>query len=150
MENLKERLSKSRLLSWVVDRKEMWVWSRRNVALGAAIGISLGLLIPLAQIPAAAFFSMVFRAHIGVASIATLITNPVTFGPVYFAAYKLGEYVTGIKFSPLSEHSDLLSWAGSVGLPVIVGLSIFSVIGFVLTYGLVWLFFGLRCRLKRQ
>lgn len=149
MEKIKARLSKSRLLSWVIERKEMWIWSRRNVALGAAIGVSMGLLIPLAQIPASAILSMLFRAHVGVASIATLITNPVTFGPVYFAAYKFGEFVTGITFSPINEHGSFLSWAGSVGLPLVVGLTVFSIIGFLVTYCFVWLIFGLKFSRKK-
>jgi uncharacterized protein len=148
MEKLRERFGNSRFLSWVLNRQEMWLWTRHNVALGAAIGVSMGLLIPVAQIAASALLSLLLRAHVGVASMATLITNPVTFGPVYYAAYKFGEYITGVPFSPLSEQSSFWVWIGSVGLPLAVGLSVFSLIGFCLTYCMVWAGFEIRGRFR--
>lgn len=142
MEKIKLRLSRSRLLKWVIHRKELWQWTRHSVALGAAIGVGFGLLIPLAQIPASALMSVVFRANIGAASIATLVSNPITFAPLYYAAYKFGERVTGIEFIPLSASDGVFSWLSGVGLPLMIGLGMFALVGFGLTYATVYCLFG--------
>ncbi|MCB2044038.1 MAG: DUF2062 domain-containing protein, partial [Rhodoferax sp.] len=44
----------NRWLRWLgplLRRPRLWRWSRRGVALGVALGIFFGLLIPVAQIP---------------------------------------------------------------------------------------------------
>lgn len=148
-EKVKARLAASKYLSWTVVREELWIFKRHNVALGAAIGVFFGFLVPLAQIPASAIVSVLLRANIGVAAVSTLITNPITFGPLYYAAYKFGEYVTGIKFTPLGESESLLQWIGGVGAPLVIGLSVFAVIGFCLTYGLVYSLFNIRDMFKK-
>ena len=115
-------LSNSRMLSWVMHRTELWIWARHNVALGAAIGVSFGLLIPLGQLPASAFLAVILRAHIGAASVATLISNPITFAPLYYAAYKFGENVTGVKFVPLSDSEGWLTSNAGPGNLRIIGI----------------------------
>lgn len=72
-------LRNHRALRWLgpsLHHPRLWHISRRGVAMGLAVGVFFGLLIPVVQIPAAA----------------TLITNPVTFVPVYYAAYHLGAW----------------------------------------------------------
>jgi len=142
VDKIKQMLSNSRMLSWVMHRTELWIWARHNVALGAAIGVSFGLLIPLGQLPASAFLAVILRAHIGAASVATLISNPITFAPLYYAAYKFGENVTGVKFVPLSDSEGLISWMVGVGSPVMLGLATFALLGFGITYATVYCLFG--------
>lgn len=139
MDKVKSKLASSKWLSWVVHRHELWVWKRHNVALGAAIGVSMGLLIPIAQILASAILAFIFRANIGVAAISTLITNPLTFAPIYYAAFKVGDSLTN---SLELGETGVLGWLSSVGLPLVTGLAIFSVIGFFITYGIIFLIFN--------
>lgn len=94
----RETLVASRGLRWLspwLGHPALWHWSRRSVALGGALGVFFGLLIPLAQIPAASAAAIVLRANLPIAAASTLVTNPVTFGPLYFAAYRLGHWLTG-------------------------------------------------------
>lgn len=150
LERVRAKLAASKYLSWTVAREELWIFQRHNVALGAAIGVFFGFLIPLFQIPITALVSVLLRANIGVAAISTLITNPVTFGPVYFVAYKFGEYVTGISFIPLGESESFLKWISGVGAPLFVGLSVFAVVGFIITYLLVYGLFNVKKLFKSQ
>lgn len=93
----RETLVANRWLRWLtpwLGHPALWHWSRRGVALGVALGIFFGLLIPLAQIPVTAAAAIVLRANLPAAAASTLVTNPVTFGPVYFAAYRLGNWLT--------------------------------------------------------
>lgn len=142
MNKIKSKLAKSKWLSWVVHRKELWLWQRHTVALGAAIGVSMGLLIPLAQIPVSAVLAFIFRANIGVAAISTLITNPLTFAPVYYGAYKLGDSLTG-NINLDTDTPGIIGWFSNVGMPLVTGLAIFSVIGFFLTYSVIFSVFSL-------
>ena len=73
----------------------LWHVSRRAVALGAAIGVFFAFLTPIAQIPLSAAASIVLRANIPTAVVATLVNSPPTFGPVYYAAWWVGSKVLG-------------------------------------------------------
>ncbi|MDO9012883.1 MAG: DUF2062 domain-containing protein [Gallionella sp.] len=59
-----------------------------------ALGVFFGLLIPIAQIPLTVAAAIVMRANVPAAAASTLITNPITFGPIYYGAYWLGAWVT--------------------------------------------------------
>lgn len=148
MEKIKATLAKSKMFSWVLTRHELWIWNRHNVALGAAIGVFMGLLIPFFQVPISALLSVFLKAHVGVASLTTLITNPITFGPVYYFAFKFGEYITGIKFVSFSDSDNVINWMLNVGAPLVVGLGFFAMMGFTLTYGFVYFLFEIKFKRK--
>jgi uncharacterized protein (DUF2062 family) len=99
----REQIGNNRWLRWLapyLGHPKLWHWSRRGVALGVGIGVFFGLLIPIAQIPFAAAAAVILRANLPAAAASTLVTNPITFAPVYFAAYKIGAWVTGEKLDP--------------------------------------------------
>jgi uncharacterized protein (DUF2062 family) len=145
----RERLLNSRWLRWLgplLHHPQLWRWSRRGVALGVAIGVFFGLLIPVAQIPFSATAAVLLRANLPAAAASTLVTNPVTFAPIYYAAYKLGAWITGestevapeIKTDP-SGNAEESFWAriSGIGLPLLVGLSITAAFAGLLSYGLI-------------
>lgn len=145
----------NRWLRWLgplLRRPRLWRWSRRGVALGVALGIFFGLLIPVAQIPLSVGAAVVLRANVPAAAVSTLVTNPLTFGPLYYAAFKLGHWVTGSP--PKAKHdeqsADELHAAGlpkeevrlwqrmtSVGKPLLLGLAIIATLMGVLSYALI-------------
>ena len=126
----REELESNRWLSglapYLADTK-LWHWSRRGVAAGVAIGLFIGLLIPIAQMLLAAMAAVVLRANIPVAAAGTLITNPLTVPPIYYAAYHLGAWATGTPvpaaFS-LADPSFIWENLGTIGLPLFAGLGI--------------------------
>lgn len=141
----------------------LWRWSRRGVALGVALGVFFGLIIPLAQIPAAAVAAIVLRANLPVAAASTLITNPVTFGPIYYAAWRLGAWITGEEHLPhidklhaeATDHHDdeeqsLWQRITALGKPLLVGLSTLAVVCGALTYLIVSLIWRWRVLLRRR
>lgn len=71
----------------------LWVFSRRGVAIGAALGVFFGFLIPVAQIPFTAAMAVVMRANIPAAAAGTLITNPLTFAPIMISAHTILTYL---------------------------------------------------------
>ena len=89
----KDKISSSKILKWIgptLLHPQLWHFSRRGVALGVGLGIFFGFLIPLAQIPVSALSATILRANVPTAIASTLVTNPVTFAPIYVIAYKLG------------------------------------------------------------
>lgn len=143
-----QTLRNSRMLRWLgpaLHDPRLWRIHRRGVALGMALGVFFGLLIPVAQIPAAALAAFFLRAHIPAAVASTLVTNPLTFAPVYYAAFHLGEWLLGRKPTgdTVLDHvasettTGLALWMdrlATVGVPLAVGLAVLAVTLSVLLY----------------
>jgi uncharacterized protein (DUF2062 family) len=152
----REKLEASRWVRWLapwLGHPKLWHWSRRGVALGVALGVFFGLLIPVAQIPLTATAAVVLRANLPAAVASTLISNPVTFGPLYYAAYRLGSWVTG-ETSLAQEDAetarmpepDKTLWQRVTSLrkPLLVGLLIMASLCGLATYALIYLFWRWR------
>ena len=164
-----ERLRATRGLGWLaplMGRRSLWHLNRRRVALGAAIGVFCGFLIPLAQIAGAAVLALLLRANLPVAAVATFVTNPVTFAPIFVLAYKTGSALLGQEPQEkearrLEESTEAAaipgdpepSWierARAVGKPLVLGLLVFAVTGGFATWVLVHLGWTLAVRIKRR
>ena len=130
-----------------VRQRRLWHLSRSGVARGAAIGVFCGVLFPLAQIPVAALIAVPARACIPVAAVSTLVTNPFTFPPLYYGAYRLGSRLTGEPPAPITpahlepDEQSLQGWRSvlgervvGLGRPLAVGLAVFAVGGATLAY----------------
>lgn len=140
------------LAPYLADTK-LWHWSRRGVAAGVAIGLFIGLLIPVAQILLAAMAAVVLRVNIPVAAAATLITNPLTVPPIYYAAYHLGAWATGspapAAFS-LADPSSIWENLGTIGMPLFAGLGISAAFLAITSYLLISQAWAWRVALKRR
>jgi hypothetical protein len=111
----------------------LWHLNRRSVERGVALGLFIGLIVPLGQTPVAALLAVSVRANVIVAAAATLITNPLTFPAIYYAAYRLGSHVVpagSTGRSPADAAGGLsrgLAWLADASLPTAVGLLLFAV-----------------------
>ena len=153
-------------LRWMgplLRRPWLWQLNRRSVALGAGIGVFFGFMVPVLQIAGAAVFAMLLRANLPVAAFATLVSNPVTYAPIGLLAYQTGAALLGEAVVPeaaqaLDEAGELppAAQAGwferlqSIGKPLILGLSVFAVIGGVGTWALVHLAWTLGVQTRRR
>lgn len=153
-----------RSLRWLrplLVRPWLWHLDRRTVALGAAIGVFFGFLIPIAQILLSAVFVLLLRANLPVAAVATLVSNPFTYAPIFVLAYKTGSAVLGdptyvadvVAIEAIEHVEDPVDWLErirNVGKPLFVGLAIFAVVGGTSTYFAISLLWILYVRLKRR
>lgn len=169
----REEMRANRWLRWLgpaLHHPRLWHMSRRGVALGVAIGVFFGLLIPVAQIPISAAVAVLLRANLPSAAASTLVTNPVTFAPVYYAAWSLGSRILGetgdappdITAFETDEQADVpvtlqenwftRAWHGftGVGKPLVLGLAIFACSFGLAVYLLISLVWALFIRLKRN
>lgn len=156
----RQQIHDNRWLRWLGPHHghpRLWHFSRRGVAVGLALGVFFGLLIPIAQIPFAAGTAVLLRANVPVAIGSTLVTNPVTFAPIYVFAHHLGELLLGAEeteavdtVAPAVETGEKgwwrTSWENVLGLgkPLLLGLSILAVMGGILTYATIMLFWRLK------
>ena len=165
----REQLAKHRATRWLapwLGQRKLWHFSRRSVALGMAIGIFFGFLLPVAQIPFSAATAVVLRANVPAAMGSTLVTNPITFAPIYYLAWRTGAWLTGHEGAapasfPAAEAVSAASgphgapppglWQRiqALGKPLIVGLAVFACAGGLATYALVSLGWRLHVRYKR-
>lgn len=162
-----EALRANRWLRWLgpaLHHPRLWHMSRRGLALGMALGFFFGLLVPLAQIPLSAAAAVALRANVPAAVASTLVTNPLTFGPVYYAAWRLGGAVLGepaeAPSTPVAEDpggpADAGWWEATkrrilgVGKPLLLGLAILATGVGLSTYFLVSLAWRLSVWWKRR
>lgn len=161
-----ETLCRRRSLRWLAPLlRRPWLWqlSRRRVAAGAAIGVFFAFLMPILQIATAAAVAVALRANVPAAAAATLISNPLTYVPIFVLAYRTGASAIGESFDA-SEVKALARQIESVdvdperwterlrriGKPLLVGLALFAICGAVLTWALVNLVWIAAVRLKRR
>ncbi len=100
--------------------------NRRSVARGAALGVFLGFVIPLGQIPAAVLMSTTFRANALASAAGTLVTNPLTFPPIWAAAYVLGGWLlgalagVGVVFPTVPGVEQVPAWLPKIATGLVV------------------------------
>jgi uncharacterized protein (DUF2062 family) len=158
----REQVQANRWLAWLGPRlghPRLWHFSRRGVAIGVALGVFFGLLIPVAQIPFAAGMAVLLRANLPSAMGSTLVTNPVTFAPIYLLAHRLGAVLLGEVDTPMPDLDQpepmeidtdagwwQAVWQGilALGKPLLLGLSILATVAGLLTYALIMLVWRLR------
>lgn len=133
----------------------LWHFNRWSVARGLALGLFVGILIPLGQIVLAALVALTFRANLLVAAAATLVSNPFTFPAIYFAAYRTGQRVLGDGPAAGSESAlpESMTWLLQISGPTALGLFLFASLSALAGYGAVhfaWRLHVLRRRTARR
>lgn len=144
----------------------LWHLHRRSVAGGVAVGLFTGLFPAPFQMISAALLSGVFKVNLPVAVLTTLYTNPFTIVPIYFAAYKLGQWLTGTEnYGPASMAFSLegknfaewlpalWEWLQSMGRPLALGLLVMGIFLAITGYVIVdaaWRAYVIRAWRKRR
>src|SRR5690554_5187781 len=132
----RESIQQNRLIQRLGPRIHdplLWQVNRNSVARGVAIGVFFGLLIPVAQIPAAVLLSLTVRANVWVAALSTLISNPFTYGPLYILAYRIGASILPpvvVERQVPDDHAltvlqwivEGVNWLTGIGRPLVLGM----------------------------
>jgi uncharacterized protein (DUF2062 family) len=123
----------------------LWRMNRRSVPRGVAVGLFVAIIIPVMHTFIAALLAIPVRANVAVAAVLTLVVNPLTIPPLYYAAYRIGSWelhhdaslvnpATAERFS--GELSRMLFWihqaSGSIAVGVLtiaVGLAVTGYFG---------------------
>src|SRR3982750_4704901 len=70
----------------------LWRMTRRSVPRAVALGLGVGVIIPVMHLFIAALLAIPLRANVAIAAACTLVINPLTIPPIYYAAYRIGSW----------------------------------------------------------
>src|SRR3954453_16121031 len=146
-----------------LGHSSLWRMTRRSVPRGVALGLFLAGIIPVMHTAIAAILAIPVRANVAVAAVFTLVVNPLTIPPLYYAAYRIGSWELhhdGTLVNPAdaerfsSELSRLLFWvhqaSGSIAIGVLTIAIGSAIVGYVAA-SLIWRFWSRsRSRQRRQ
>lgn len=116
----------------------LWRFNRRSVPRGVAVGLFCGILIPVAHTPVAVLAAVPARCNAIVAAAVTWLVNPLTIGPLLYAAHWIGKHVVkpvsggAIPAGRISWLHSGMSLAGTT----MVGLLPIAIAAAVLGYGI--------------
>lgn len=136
----------------------LWHVERGSVARAVAIGLFFGFLLPVAQFLFAVTCAIWLRAHVAVAAGSTLVTNPLTFPPVYWLAHRIGSAMLGereprareaaasVEAQAEAAAASSSGWLAGMwdafvaaGPALVLGLVVLAVVGASVGFALTWL-----------
>jgi uncharacterized protein (DUF2062 family) len=114
-----------------LSRSSLWRFTRRSVPRGVAVGLFVAVIIPFMHTVIAALLAIPTKANVAVAAVFTLLVNPLTIPPMYYAAYRIGSWelhhdstlvnpAAAERFS--GELSRLLFWVHQASGPIALGV----------------------------
>lgn len=144
------------------DKPYFWTLNRRQAAVSVAVGMFCGLMPGPTQMMTALIVAYFLRTNLPVAVFSTLYTNPITYMPLYYAAYKIGTLLLGIEgaaglefpsWSGGSFFSESAAWLADAGKPLLVGVpvlgALLAVAGYFAVLG-IWRLRTVRMWQKRR
>src|SRR5258707_631160 len=134
-----------------LSKHELWRLHRRSVPRAVALGLGIGIIIPFMHTVIAALLAIPLRANVAVAAAFTLVVNPLTIPPMYYAAYRIGSWelhhdsplVNSATAEQVSgELARFLFWIHEASGPIAVGIRTIAAVAAAVAYGgsaLLWL-----------
>jgi len=124
-------------------RPDLWHLNHRSVPRGVALGLGVGIVIPFMHVVLAALLAIPARANVWVAGACTLLVNPLTIPPMYYAAYKIGSWELRhdapgpdpqMAREASSELARMLFWLHHASGPIAIGIATLAVSAAILGY----------------
>jgi len=122
----------------------LWGIRRRSVVPAFALGLFVAYLPVPGHMLIAILLAVLFRFNLPVAALTTLVSNPVTMGPMYFAGFELGRVILGQPPHTFEFEMSIAFLAerfASVWLPTLLGCSLLGALLAMLGYlvlDLIW------------
>ena len=133
-----------------LSRPDLWHLNHRSVPRAVAIGLGVGIVIPFMHVVLAALLAIPVRANVALAGAFTLVVNPITIPPMYYAAYRIGSWELrhdalgpdpAMAQEASSELARMLFWIHEASGPIAIGIATLAIsaagLGYVLS-ALVW------------
>jgi uncharacterized protein (DUF2062 family) len=149
-QTLREHKALRPLGKWL-QNPEIWHFHRRAVAGAAFIGLFVSFVpLPVHMLLAAAI-AIVTRCNLPLAVALVWVNNPLTMGPAFFFAYKLGAWLLGTKLQ-VHEVNISLQWLSErfseIWRPLLLGSLLCGWISGLTAYFIVRV--GWRIRVARR
>lgn len=127
----------------------LWHLNRHSVAGALAVGLFCAFIPFPGQMVIAAAGAVFWRVNLPIAVVAVWISNPITIPPMFFAAYKVGEWVLGREPGPFGLELSL-KWLTEefleVWLPLVIGCTIMGSLCALAGYILVRVYWRLQVK----
>ena len=138
-----------------VLQPNLWHINKKSVSRGFAIGAFCAFLPIPGQMILAAFLSITFAANIPISLVLTWITNPITFAPIFYFAYKVGKIIFDgrITYDVDEKEIDILSNIMHIWEPLLLGSIILSITGSIVAYIIIrvyWRYYVIKIWSKRK
>jgi len=129
-----------------LSQPNLWHFNHRSVPRGVALGLGVGVIIPVMHIVVAAVLAIPTRANVLLAAAFTLLVNPLTMPPLYYAAYRVGLWELhheqaidpNAAAQASGELAHLLFWVHEASGPIALGVLTLAVgiaaIGYVVSW----------------
>ncbi|MEO7364910.1 MAG: DUF2062 domain-containing protein [Sphingomicrobium sp.] len=123
----------------------LWRLTNRSVPRAVALGLGVGVIIPIMHVFVAALLAIPLRANVAVAAACTLVVNPLTIPPMYYAAYRIGSWALhhdsavlnpGTAQQVSGELGRLLFWLHAASGPIALGIVTIAIGAATLGYGI--------------
>ncbi|WP_309660721.1 DUF2062 domain-containing protein [Sphingomonas sp.] len=123
----------------------LWRLTRRSVPRAVALGLGVGVIIPIMHVLIAALLAIPLRANVAIAAACTLVINPLTIPPLYYAAYRIGSWELhhngavinhGAAEQVSGELSRVLFWIHHASGPIALGVVTIALGAAVIGYGI--------------
>lgn len=101
----------------------LWGIRRKTVVPAFSLGLAVAFLPFPGHFVVAALAALALRVNIPVAAVTTFVVNPLTVGPLFYFAYRLGAALLGLEPGPFSFELSL-DWVQNVFVTVWLPLSL--------------------------
>src|SRR4051794_19434414 len=126
-----------------LSQPALWRLTHRSVPRAVALGLGVGVIIPFMHTIIAAILAIPLRANVGLAAAFTLIVNPLTIPPMYYAAYRIGSWelhheptivnpATAERVS--GDLGHILFWIHEASGPIAIGILTMAAVAALVGY----------------
>ena len=122
--------------TWLKE-PNLWHLNRRSVAGGVAAGLFCAFLPMPGQMLLAAIIAAVMKGNIILAGTATWLSNPITYIPIYYFNYQIGNVIIGnpLEAASLDFSMDaILENIRAIGVPLVLGSALMGLLVSVIAY----------------
>jgi len=154
--DLKRQTSLRLALGDLLHDPNLWHLNRRSVSGGFAIGLFLAWIPLPVQMPLAGLAALYFRVNLPLSVVLVWVSNPLTWGPMFWFAWKVGSVLLGIEHVP-QQFEATLEWfttgLARIWLPLTVGsllLGALSSLGGYLLCRVAWRYHVIRHLWRRR
>ena len=129
---------------------ELWHMNAKSVPRAVALGLGVGVIIPFMHVIIAVILAIPVRANVAIAGAFTLVVNPITIPPMYYAAYRIGSWELhhealgpdpAAAREASSELARMLFWLHHASGPIALGIltiALSAAVGGYIVSALIW------------
>lgn len=135
----------------MIHHPNLWHFNRRSVSIGIAVGLFVACMPIPGQMVLALILAIGLRGNLALALLATWVSNPLTYAPLYYFGYKLGCSLTA---SPDTITTMDWSWshiAGNLGAiykPLFTGCLVMGISLACVAHTLIQIIWRIRIRIR--